>query len=130
MDHLRHIKGALATVISTIACHAVLSYGLKKSHEAGEEQPDVVLGGAVEFLLAVVIAWTLMPVLLAVLMRLSGEKGNHLLVLVCGLVWPLLSGYFLDEIDDGTGRIPLVAIVLYVLLGTLLAGNRHYNGRE
>jgi hypothetical protein len=47
-----------------------------------------------------------MPLLLWAGMRTMGERGNAVLVLVGGLVWAGLSGYYIDDIDfpGGTYR--------------------------
>ncbi|MER6106666.1 hypothetical protein [Streptomyces hirsutus] len=122
MRYMRHAKGALTVVAATAACHALMSAGYAWARDTAAASGDTIFSGAFEFLLTTAASWALMPLLLWVGMRVMGETGNAVLVLVGGLVWVGVSGYFIDDIDFAGGRIPLLALVPYVLLCTGLAG--------
>ncbi|MFC9128524.1 hypothetical protein ACFT4A_16965 [Streptomyces sp. NPDC057099] len=81
-----------------------------------------MFSGAFEFLFTTAASWALMPLLLWCGMWVLRETGNTVLVLVGGLVWAGVSGYFIDDIDRAGGHIPILALAAYVLLGTALAG--------
>ncbi|MER6148022.1 hypothetical protein [Streptomyces hirsutus] len=122
MRYMRHAKGALTVVAATAACHALMSAGYAWARDTAAASGDTIFSGAFEFLLTTAASWALMPLLLWVGMRVMGETGNAVLVLVGGLVWVGVSGYFIDDIDFAGGRIPLLALAAYVLLCTGLAG--------
>ncbi|MFD9862296.1 hypothetical protein [Streptomyces alboflavus] len=50
------------------------------------------------------------------------ETDNHLLILVGGLTWLAISGYFIDDIDQTGGHMPILALTSYALIAALLAG--------
>ena len=120
--YVRHAKGALTVVAATAACHAVMSGGYAWARDSATASGDTMFSGAFEFLFTTAASWTLMPLLLWAGMRVMGETGNAVLVLVGGLVWAGLSGYCIDDIDSTGGHMPIPALVAYVLVGTGLAG--------
>lgn len=122
MQYVRHAKGALAVVVATAACHTLMSAGYAWARDSAAASGDTIFSGAFEFLLTTAASWALMPFLLWAGMRVTGETGNAVLVLVGGLVWVGLSGYCIDDIDFPGGRMPILALTAYVLLGTGLAG--------
>ncbi|MCT9139626.1 hypothetical protein [Streptomyces violarus] len=122
MGYLRFVKGAVTVVAATAACHALMSAGFAAARESADASDDEPFAGAFEFILTTAASWALMPLLLWAGMRVMGETGNAVLVAVGGLVWLGLSGYFTDDIDRAGGHIPVLALVVYVLLGTALAG--------
>ncbi|MEV6960679.1 hypothetical protein AB0M97_16060 [Streptomyces sp. NPDC051207] len=122
MPYIRHAKGALTVAAATAACHTLMSVGYTWARDSRATDEHTMFSGAFEFLLTTTAAWTLMPLLLWAGMRIMGETGNAALVLVGGLVWAGLSGYYIDDIDFPGGHIPVMALAAYVLLGTALAG--------
>ena len=122
MNYLRHVKGGVTVVAVTAACHGLMSAGYASARDAAAGSDAGAFAGAVEFLLTTAASWALMPFLLWAGMRLTGETGNVVLVLVGGLVWLGVSGYFIGDIDSTGGRIPIPVLVAYVLLGAALAG--------
>ncbi len=122
MRYLRHVKGAVTVAASTAACHSLMYAGFAGARESAAASEDDMWAGAFEFLFTTAASWALMPLLLWAGMRVMGETGNTVLVLVGGLVWAVLSGYFTDDIDRAGGHIPVLALAAYVLLGTALAG--------
>jgi hypothetical protein len=122
MQYIRHAKGALTVAASTAACHTLMSVGYTWVSDSRATDEHTMFTGAFEFLLTTAASWTLMPLLLWVGMRVMGETGNAVLVLVGGLVWAGLSGYYIDDIETAGGHIPVLALAAYVLLGTGLAG--------
>ncbi|MEU6521558.1 hypothetical protein ABZ892_01625 [Streptomyces sp. NPDC046924] len=122
MQYIRHAKGALAVVAATAACHSLMSAGYAWARDSAAASGDTIFSGAFEFLLTTAASWALMPLLLWAGMRVMGETGNAVLVLVGGLVWVGLSGYCIDDIDFPGGHMSILALTAYVLLGTGLAG--------
>ncbi|MFJ8712278.1 hypothetical protein ACIRD9_03580 [Streptomyces violaceus] len=122
MRYVRFVKGAVTVAVSTAACHSLMYAGFAGARESAAASEDDMWAGAGEFLLTTAASWALMPLLLWAGMRVMGETGNTVLVAVGGLVWLGLSGYFTDDIDRAGGHIPVLALVVYVLLGTALAG--------
>ncbi|GAA3503272.1 hypothetical protein GCM10019016_103820 [Streptomyces prasinosporus] len=122
MRYTRHVTGALTVVAATAACHALMSAGYASVRDSRAADEHTMFTGAFEFLLTTAASWALMPLLLWAGMRMMGEAGNAVLVLVGGLVWAGLSGYYIDDIDRPGGHIPVLALAAYVLLGTGLAG--------
>ncbi|MEG3631023.1 hypothetical protein [Streptomyces poriticola] len=122
MQYLRHAKGALTAAAATAACHTLMSAGYAWSRDSAAASGETIFSGAFEFLLATAASWALMPVLLWAGMRMMRETGNLVLVLVGGLVWAGISGYFIDDISFAGGHMPVLALAAYVLLGTALAG--------
>lgn len=122
MRYVRFVKGAVTVAAATAACHALMSAGFAWARDSADESGDSPFSGAFEFLLTTAASWALMPLLLWAGMRVLGEAGNTVLVVVGGLVWMGFSGYFTDDIDRAGGHIPVLALAAYVLLGTGLAG--------
>jgi hypothetical protein len=122
MQYIRHAKGALTVTASTAACHTLMSAGYTWARDGRATDEHTMFSGAFEFLLTTAASWALMPLLLWAGMRAMGETGNSVLVLVGGLIWAGLSGYYIDDIDFAGGHIPILAVAAYVLLGTVLAG--------
>ncbi|MFD4765502.1 hypothetical protein [Streptomyces niveus] len=122
MDYLRHAKGAVVMVVATAACHGVLSGGYAGARDAAAGSDAGAFSGGIEFLLTTLASWVLMPVLLWAGMNLVGETGSAALIVICGVVWLGVSGYFIDDIDRSGGHIPIPALVAYVFLGAALAG--------
>ncbi|MFE2974175.1 hypothetical protein [Streptomyces sp. NPDC059258] len=129
MQYIRHAKGALTVAAATAACHTLLAVGYTWARGSGASDEDTMFSGAFEFLLTTAASAALMPLLLWVGMRVMGETGNAVLVLVGGLVWAGLSGYYIDDIDRAGGHMPVLALAAYVLLGTGLAGVGPGKGR-
>jgi hypothetical protein len=98
-----------------------MSVGFASARDSASGSDDA-FAGTFEFLLTTAASWALMPLLLWVGMRVMGETGNVALVIVGGLAWLGLSGYYIDDIDRAGGRIPALALAAYILLGTGLAG--------
>jgi hypothetical protein len=121
MRYVRFIKGAVTVVVATAACHTLMSVGFASARDSASGSDDA-FAGTFEFLLTTAASWALMPLLLWVGMRVMGETGNVALVIVGGLAWLGLSGYYIDDIDRAGGRIPALALAAYILLGTGLAG--------
>lgn len=122
MQYIRHAKGALTVVVAAAACHTFMSAGYAWVRDSRATDEHTMFTGAFEFLLTTAASWTLMPLLLWAGMRMMGETGNAVLVLVGGLAWAVLSGYYIDDIETAGGHIPPLALAAYVLLGTGLAG--------
>ncbi|MFB7274558.1 hypothetical protein [Streptomyces sp. NPDC056244] len=122
MNYVRHAKGGLSVVVATAVCHTLMSNGYGWAREAETDSGGTMFSGAFEFLLVTAASWVLMPLLLWAGMRLLRETGNLLLILVGGVAWLMVSGYFIDDIDRAGGHMPIPALVAYVLLGTALAG--------
>ncbi|MFJ4537990.1 hypothetical protein ACIP39_18790 [Streptomyces tibetensis] len=122
MRYVRLVKGAFTVTLSTAVCHSLMYAGFAGARESAAANEDDMGAGAFEFLLTTAASWILMPLLLWAGMGVLRESGNTVLVLVGGLVWAVLSGYFTDDIDRAGGHIPVPALIAYVLLGTALAG--------
>ncbi|UKL05857.1 MULTISPECIES: hypothetical protein [unclassified Streptomyces] len=120
MRYARPAKGAVALVVATAVCHGIMSAGLA-SVGASADGAGTVGAGAVEFLFTLAASWVLMPLLLHVAMQMMGEDGNVALVVLGGLVWCGISGYFTDAVDRQGGHIPVPALAAYLLVGTALA---------
>ncbi|GHD22407.1 hypothetical protein GCM10010313_57130 [Streptomyces violarus] len=99
-----------------------MSGGYAWARDSARASGDSMFSGAFEFLFTMAASWALMPLLLWFGMRVLRETGNTVLVVVGGLVWAGVSGYFTDDIDRAGGHIPVLALVIFVLLGTALAG--------
>ncbi|MFJ8590385.1 hypothetical protein [Streptomyces sp. NPDC093598] len=125
MRYVRFVKGAVTVAVSTAACHSLMYAGFAGARESAAASEDDTWAGAFEFLLTTAASWALMPLLLWAGMLVMRESGNTLLVLVGGLVWVMLSGYFTDDIDRAGGHLPVPALAAYVLLGTAAAGVGH-----
>ncbi|MFE6338647.1 hypothetical protein ACFVP3_37115 [Streptomyces sp. NPDC057806] len=121
MQYVRFIKGAVTVVVATAACHTLMVAGFASARD-GASGSDAAFAGAFEFLLTTAASWALMPLLLWAGMQMMGETGNVALVIVGGLVWLGLSGYYIDDIDRAGGHIPALGLATYILLGTGLAG--------
>lgn len=121
MRYVRSVKGAVTVVVATAACHTLMSVGFASARDSAAGSDDA-FAGTFELLLTTAASWALMPLLLWAGMRVMGETGNVVLVVVGGLVWLGLSGYFTDDIDRPGGHMPLLALAAYILLGTGLAG--------
>lgn len=122
MQYIRHTKGALTVATATAACHSLMSAGYSWARESRATDEHTMFSGAFEFLLTTAASWALMPLLLWAGMWIMRETGSAVLVLVGGLVWVGLSGYYIDDIDFEGGHIPGLALAAYVLLGAGLAG--------
>jgi hypothetical protein len=122
MRYARSVKGAVTVAVSTATCHSLMYAGFAGARDSAAASEDDMWAGAFEFLLTTAASWILMPFLLWAGMGVMRESGNTVLVLVGGLGWAVLSGYFTDDIDRPGGHIPLLALTAYVLLGTALAG--------
>ncbi|MEU6181596.1 hypothetical protein [Streptomyces coeruleorubidus] len=122
MRYVRHVKGALTVAAATAACHTLMSAGYGWARDSADASGDAMFSGAFEFLFTTAASWALMPLLLWAGMRVMGETGNTVLVVVGGLVWVGVSGYFIDDIDRAGGHIPVLVLAVFVLLGTGLAG--------
>lgn len=122
MRYVRHVKGAVTVTAATAACHTLMSAGYAWARDSKAAGGDTMFSGAFEFLLTTAASWALMPLLLWAGMRVMGEARNTVLIVVGGLVWAGVSGYFIDDIDRAGGHIPISALATYVLLGTGLAG--------
>ncbi|MGW0548514.1 hypothetical protein [Streptomyces altiplanensis] len=122
MQYIRPAKAALTVATATAACHSLMSAGYTWAHESRATDGHTMFSGAFEFLLTTAASWALMPLLLWAGMWIMRETGNAVLVLVGGLVWVGVSGYYIDDIDHAGGHIPILVLVAYVLLGTGLAG--------
>ena len=105
MRYVRSIKGAVTVVVATAACHTLMSVGFASARDSGSGSDDT-FAGTFEFLLTMAASWALMPLLLWAGMRAMGETGNVALVIVGGLAWLGLSGYYIDDIDRAGGHIP------------------------
>ncbi|GHC34270.1 hypothetical protein ACFWJV_30165 [Streptomyces rochei] len=121
MRYARSIKGAVTVVVATAACHTLMSVGFASARDSASGSDDT-FAGTFEFLLTMAASWALMPLLLWAGMRAMGETGNVALVIVGGLAWLGLSGYYIDDIDRAGGHIPALALAVYILLETGLAG--------
>ncbi|GAA2270036.1 hypothetical protein GCM10010234_00360 [Streptomyces hawaiiensis] len=130
MRYARFVKGAFTVALSTAACHSLMYAGFAAARETAAANEDDMWAGAFEFLLTTAASWILMPLLLWAGMGVLREAGNTVLVLVGGLVWAALSGYFTDDIDSAGGHMPVLALVGYVLLGTALAAVGPGNGPD
>jgi hypothetical protein len=97
-----------------------MSAGFASARDSAAGSDDT-FAGTYEFLLTTAASWALMPLLLWAGMRVMGETSNVVLVVVGGLVWLGLSGYYTDDIDRAGGHIPIPALAAYVVLGTGLA---------
>ncbi|MGW2327408.1 hypothetical protein ACWC5C_16770 [Streptomyces sp. NPDC001700] len=122
MRYVRLVKGALTATVATAACHALMSGGYAWARDSRDAGGDTMFSGAFEFLLTTAASWALMPFLLWAGMRVMGEARSAVLVVVGGLVWVGVSGYFSDEIDRVGGHMPVLALAAYVLLVTGLSG--------
>ncbi|MFF5257106.1 hypothetical protein ACFY4K_34480 [Streptomyces leeuwenhoekii] len=121
MWYVRSVKGAITVVVATAACHTLMSVGFAAARDSAAGSDDA-FAGTFELLLTTAASWALMPLLLWAGMRVMGETGNVVLVVVGGLVWLGLSGYFTDDIDRPGGHMPLLTLAAHILLGTGLAG--------
>lgn len=121
MRYVRSVKGAVTVVVATAACHTLMSVGFASARDSAAGSDDA-FACTFELLLTTAASWALMPLLLWAGMRVMGETGNVVLVVVGGLVWLGLSGYFTDDIDHPGGHMPLLALAAYILLETGLAG--------
>ncbi|MGW0862932.1 hypothetical protein [Streptomyces koelreuteriae] len=120
---MRLVKGAVTVAAATVICHSLMYAGFAWARDiAAEENEDNTFAGAFEFLLTMAASWALMPLLLWFGMLVLRESGNTVLVLVGGLAWVGVSGYFTNDIDREGGHIPIAALIVFVLLGTALAG--------
>lgn len=117
----RLARGAFTVVVATAACHTVMSAGYAWARDRRVALGDTLFAGSVEFLLTTAASWMLMPLLLWVGMRVAGQRRNGPLVLIGGLTWVGISGYFIDDIDHPGGHMPFLAIAAFVLLGTALS---------
>ncbi|MFI2780629.1 hypothetical protein [Streptomyces sp. ALB3] len=122
INYVQHAKGALAVTAATAACHTLMSAGYAWARDRAAATGDTMFSGAFEFLLTTAVSWAVMPLLLWAGMRVMREPDNTVLIVAGGLAWVGLSGYFIDEIDQAGGQIPIQALAAYVLLGTGLAG--------
>ncbi|MBR8641877.1 hypothetical protein KEF29_27495 [Streptomyces tuirus] len=112
----------MTVTAATAACHTLMSAGYAWTRDSAAADGDTMLSGAFEFLLTTAASWALMPLLLWAGMQVMGEARSTVLIVVGGLVWVGVSGYFIDDIDHAGGHIPMLALAAYVLLGTGLAG--------
>ncbi|MFE5393172.1 hypothetical protein ACFQ9U_01280 [Streptomyces sp. NPDC056568] len=126
MRYARHAKGALTVTAATAAGHTLMSSGYTWARNSASAD-DTVFAGAFEFLVTTAASWALMPLMLWTGMRVMGEVGNTVLMVIGGLFWVGVSGYFIDDIDRTGGQIPTLARAAYVLVCTGLAGtgSRH-----
>ncbi|MGA5207131.1 MULTISPECIES: hypothetical protein [Streptomyces] len=125
MRYVRLVKGAVTVAVASAACHTLMVTGYAWGRDSASADGDGMFAGAFEFLFTTAASWALMPFLLWAGMRVMRETGNTVLVLVGGLVWAMLSGYFVDDIDRAGGHIPVPALAAYVLLGAAVAGAGH-----
>lgn len=115
----RGVKGTVASAVAATVCYVAWSAGRDWASDARDADPDTVLAGAVESVLALVIGVALMPVLLWAGMRLLRERGNHLLVLAGTGVWFFLGGHVVEDAVGGAGTALFLA--LFAVLGGLLS---------
>ncbi len=122
MQYIRHAKGVLTVTTATAACYTLMSVGYTWARESAAAAGDTIFSGAFEFLLTTAASWALMPLLLWAGMRMLRETGNTVLVLIGGLGWAGVSGYYIDDIDRAGGHMPVLVLAAYVLCGAVLSG--------
>ncbi|MEU6331790.1 hypothetical protein ABZ851_31650 [Streptomyces sp. NPDC047049] len=119
----RPLKGAAVTAFAILVCHVILSAGYAAARAKKRADPsnawadfDVRLA---TFALGLVIV---MPLILWIGMRITGEKDNYALVIGGSLAWLFGAGYNLSYIECTPSKhLPLPLLVALVAVGGLLS---------
>ncbi|MER6999321.1 hypothetical protein [Streptomyces sp. NPDC000410] len=116
---VRWAKGAAVSAVAAGACYAVWTVGREWAQGVRQANPDAILAGSAESVMAVVAGVALMPVLLWAGMRAVRERGNHLLVIAGTVVWLFVGGHVVENAVSTAGTAAFLA--LFAVLGGLLA---------
>ncbi|MTE21647.1 hypothetical protein F0L17_21530 [Streptomyces sp. TRM43335] len=104
--------------MAAVVCHRVWTSARSWAQDA-RTGDGAFLAGALESLLATAVGVVLMPVLLWAGMRLLRERGNHLLVAVGAVVWPVLGGHVVENAVGAGATVAYLA--LFAAVGALPA---------
>ncbi|WP_328905883.1 hypothetical protein OG230_24535 [Streptomyces sp. NBC_00234] len=115
----RGVKGAGVSAVAATVCYLIWSGGRDWASAARDADPDAILAGSVESVLALIAGVVCMPLLLWAGMRLLRERGNHLLVVAATVVWFFLGGHVVEDAVDGL--VTAVFLALFAVLGGLLS---------
>ncbi|MFE4830792.1 hypothetical protein [Streptomyces sp. NPDC056672] len=115
---VRWVKGTLVSGPAAVVCYWMWT----SLPEWADNTADggAMGSGLLEGMLASVVGLPTMPLLLWAGMRLLGEKGNHLLVLLGVVAWWLIGAHVVED-AVGAGATALY-LSLFAVLGGLLAG--------
>ncbi|MEV7682800.1 hypothetical protein AB0O64_30265 [Streptomyces sp. NPDC088341] len=117
---VRWVKGTLVSGPASVVCYWMWTSLREWADNSADG--DTVGSGLLQGLLASVVGVLTMPLLLWAGMRLLGEKGDHLLVLLGVVAWWLIGAHVVED-DVGTGATALY-LSLFAVIGGLLAGVR------
>ncbi|WP_405983321.1 hypothetical protein [Streptomyces sp. NBC_00872] len=115
---VRWVKGTLVSGPAAVVCYWM--WTSLREWADNTSDGDAMGSGLLEGLLASVVGLLTMPLLLWAGMRLLGEKGNHLLVLLGVVAWWLIGAHVVED-AVGAGATALY-VSLFAVLGGLLAG--------
>ncbi|MGW5420388.1 hypothetical protein [Streptomyces sp. NPDC003943] len=116
----RWLKGTLVSGLAALVGYAVW-HALRQWAHAASAGPDAGFGtGFLESLVASVVGVLLTPLLLWAGMRLTGERGNHLLVAGGAAAWFFAGGRLVENAGVDTVELALT-VVLFAVLGGLLS---------
>jgi len=117
------LKGAAVTAVAILVCHLILSAGYAAARAQKRADPDSSWVAAeihvVTFVLGLLLV---MPLLLWAGMRILGERGNYILIIVGSLIWWCGAGFNLTQLKYTPGaHLPVPLLVGMVAVGALLA---------
>ncbi|MFG2311405.1 hypothetical protein ACGFS9_22470 [Streptomyces sp. NPDC048566] len=116
---VRWAKGTAVTALSAVVCLWIWTSCRSWAQGVREANEDAFLAGSLESLLAGVAGVLSMPLLLWAGMRLLGERGVHLLLLVGTVGWFLIGGHVVEDAAGGAATAGFLA--LFAVLGGLAA---------
>jgi hypothetical protein len=115
----RWVKGTLVSALAAVVCYWIWASLREWAQDVSAADPDALYAGWFETLLAGIVGVVSMPVLLWAGMRLLGERGNDLLVLVGAMVWPFVGGHVVEDAVSDAGTA--VFLGLFAMFGSLFA---------
>lgn len=115
----RGVKGAVVSAVAATVCYLIWSGGRDWASGARAADPDAILAGSIESVLALIAGVACMPLLLWAGMRVLRERGNHLLVVAATVVWFFLGGHVVEDAVDEP--VTAVFLALFAVLGGLLS---------
>ncbi|MFD4528156.1 hypothetical protein ACFWP7_30340 [Streptomyces sp. NPDC058470] len=118
----RWVKGTAVSAVAAVTSYWIWTSGREWASDVTVANQDALLAGSLELLLAGLAGVASMPLLLWAGMRVTKERGNHLLVMFGAMAWLFVGGHVVETRVGAAGTALFLA--LFAVLGGLLAGVR------
>jgi hypothetical protein len=115
----RWVKGTLVSAVAAVVCYWLWASLREWAWDVGLADRYSWFAGSVELLVAGIAGVASMPVLLWAGMRLLGERGNHLLVLLGAMAWIFIGGHVVEGYVSAAGTA--VFLALFAALASVLS---------